>query len=144
MPTTGADYDADSAGGAIRITLRKRRENGIDGSVSFNTSQAEIVNKYNPSANINIHSGRTDFYASAWGSFGGDKTTHRRADPLRCRRQGAERPFGDEGPQPQFRGQRGTVFEINPRHSVGAEFEYWRNRDGEPTTPTPISATAAR
>ena len=32
VPTTGADYDADSAGGAIRITLRKRRENGIDGS----------------------------------------------------------------------------------------------------------------
>ena len=30
VPTTGADYDADSSGGIIRITLRKRRENGVE------------------------------------------------------------------------------------------------------------------
>ena len=34
VPTTGADYDADSSGGIIRITLRKRRENGMEGSLS--------------------------------------------------------------------------------------------------------------
>ena len=132
VPTTGADYDADSAGGAIRITLRKRRENGIDGSVSFNTSQAEIVNKYNPSANINIHSGRTDFYASAWGSFGGDKTT----TDERTRYDAADKALNAhsemKGRNRSFGASAGTVFEINPRHSVGAEFEYWRNRDGEP------------
>ena len=132
VPTTGADYDADSAGGAIRITLRKRRENGIDGSVSFNTSQAEIVNKYNPSANINIHSGRTDFYASAWGSFGGDKTT----TDERTRYDAADKALNAhsemKGRNRSFGVSAGTVFEINPRHSVGAEFEYWRNRDGEP------------
>ena len=70
VPTTGADYDAESAGGIIRITLKKRRENGVDGSVSFNTSQGTIIHRYDPSANINVHSGRADFYASAWGSFG--------------------------------------------------------------------------
>ena len=66
VPTSGADYDADSAGGIIRITLKKRRENGVNGSVAFNTTQGEIVHRYNPSANINLHSGRVDFYASAW------------------------------------------------------------------------------
>ena len=75
VPTSGADYDADSAGGIIRITLKKRRENGVNGSVAFNTTQGEIVHRYNPSANINLHSGRVDFYASAWGSFGKDETT---------------------------------------------------------------------
>lgn len=39
VPTTGADYDADSSGGIIRITLRKRRENGLDGSLSMRTTQ---------------------------------------------------------------------------------------------------------
>ena len=33
VPVTGADYDADSSGGVIKITLRKRRENGLNGSV---------------------------------------------------------------------------------------------------------------
>ena len=54
VPTSGADYDADSAGGIIRITLKKRRENGVNGSVAFNTTQGEIVHRYNPSANINL------------------------------------------------------------------------------------------
>lgn len=132
VPTTGADYDADSAGGAIRITLRKRRENGIDGSVSFNTSQAEIVNKYNPSANINIHSGRTDFYASAWGSFGGDKTTTDEQTRYDAADKALNAHSEMKGRNCSFGASAGTVFEINPRHSVGAEFEYWRNRDGEP------------
>ena len=132
VPTTGADYDADSAGGAIRITLRKRRENGIDGSVSFNTSQAEIVNKYNPSANINIHSGRTDFYASAWGSFGGDKTTTDEQTRYDAADKALNAHSEMKGRNRSFGASAGTVFEINPRHSVGAEFEYWRNRDGEP------------
>lgn len=132
VPTTGADYDADSAGGAIRITLRKRRENGIDGSVSFNTSQAKIVNKYNPSANINIHSGRTDFYASAWGSFGGDKTTTDEQTRYDAADKALNAHSEMKGRNRSFGASAGTVFEINPRHSVGAEVEYWRNRDGEP------------
>ena len=132
VPTTGADYDADSAGGIIRITLKKRRENGIDGSVSFNTSQAEIVNKYNPSANINIHSGRTDFYASAWGSFGGDKTTTDEQTRYDAADKALNAHSEMKGRNRSFGASAGTVFEINPQHSVGAEFEYWRNRDGEP------------
>ena len=132
VPTTGADYDADSAGGIIRITLKKRRENGIDGSVSFNTSQAEIVNKYNPSANINIHSGRTDFYASAWGAFGGDRTTTDEQTRYDAADKALNAHSEMKGRNRSFGASAGTVFEINPRHSVGAEFEYWRNRDGEP------------
>ena len=40
VPTTGADYDADSSGGIIRITLRKRRENGVEGSLSADSRLA--------------------------------------------------------------------------------------------------------
>lgn len=55
VPTTGADYDADSSGGIIRITLRKRRENGLDGSLSMRTTQNARHHFYTPSGNINIH-----------------------------------------------------------------------------------------
>ncbi len=131
VPTTGADYDADSAGGIIRITLKKRRENGVDGSVSFSTTQGKIIHTYTPSANVNIHSGRTDFYASAWGNFGSDKTfTDERTEystvdktlAAHSDMKGRDRNFGASA---------GAVFEINPRHSVGAEFEYWRNHEGD-------------
>lgn len=66
VPTTGADYDADSLGGIIRITLRKRRENGMEGSLSVDSRLGRWVRSVNPRARVNYHSGRLDLYGLAW------------------------------------------------------------------------------
>lgn len=132
VPTTGADYDADSAGGIIRITLKKRRENGVDGSVSFNTSQGTIIHRYDPSANINVHSGRSDFYASAWGSFGKDRTTTDEQTLYNTADKALNAHSEMKGRNRSFGASAGAVVEIDDKNSVGAEVEYWRNRNGEP------------
>ena len=133
VPTTGADYDADSAAGIIRITLKKRRENGLNGSVALSTTQSSYTGTYNPSANINIHSGRLDVYASAWGYLGkntmisNENTSYNTADKsLKARSEATNnnRNYGINA---------GSVFEINDKNSVGAEFEYWRNGSWGPT-----------
>ena len=132
VPTTGADYDADSSGGIIRITLRKRRENGLDGSLSMRTTQNGRHHFYTPSGNINIHPGRLDLYASAWADLGKDTavsdehTDYTTGDTnLTSHSEIAERDRN-------FGGSIGSVFEISPKHSIGAEFEYWRNREKGP------------
>ena len=132
VPTTGADYDADSSGGIIRITLRKRRENGLDGSLSMRTTQNGRHHFYTPSGNINIHTGRLDLYASAWADLGKDTavsdehTDYTTGDTnLTSHSEIAERDRN-------FGGSIGSVFEISPKHSIGAEFEYWRNREKGP------------
>ena len=67
VPQTGADHDADSSGGAIHITLRRRLENGVMGSVSMQTNHGKYMEVYNPSASINAHVGKFDLSASvAW------------------------------------------------------------------------------
>ena len=132
VPTSGADYDADSAGGIIRITLKKRRENGVDGSVSFNTSQGTIIHRYDPSANINVHSGRADFYASAWGSFGKDRTTTDEQTLYNTADKALNAHSEMKGRNRSFGASAGAVVEIDDKNSVGAEAEYWRNRNGEP------------
>ena len=132
VPTSGADYDADSAGGIIRITLKKRRENGVDGSVSFNTSQGTIIHRYDPSANINVHSGRADFYASAWGSFGKDRTTTDEQTLYNTADKALNAHSEMKGRNRSFGASAGAVVEIDDKNSVGAEVEYWRNRNGEP------------
>ena len=133
VPTTGADYDADSSAGVIRITLKKRRENGLNGSVALSTTQSSYTGTYSPSANINIHSGRLDVYASAWGYLGKDtmlsdeNTAYDTADKELTARSEAisnNRNYGINA---------GSVFEIDPKNSVGAEFEYWRNGSWGPT-----------
>ena len=132
VPTSGADYDADSAGGIIRITLKKRRENGVNGSVAFNTTQGEIVHRYNPSANINLHSGRVDFYASAWGSFGKDETTTGEQTRYEAADKELNAHSSMKGRNRSLGASAGAVVEIDNRNSVGAEFEYWRNREKGP------------
>lgn len=132
VPVTGADYDADSAGGVIRITLKKRREDGLEGSLSMRTTQSGRTHYYSPNGNINIHTGRLDLYASAWGYLGQDdqvsdeQTSYTTGDAQLTSHSDMhqrDRNFG---------GSIGSVFEINNSHSIGAEFEYWRNNEKGP------------
>ena len=109
-----------------------RRENGVNGSVAFNTTQGEIVHRYNPSANINLHSGRVDFYASAWGSFGKDETTTGEQTRYEAADKELNAHSSMKGRNRSLGTSAGAVVEIDGRNSVGAEFEYWRNRNGEP------------
>lgn len=133
VPVTGADYDADSSAGVIKITLRKRRENGMSGSVSLSTTQSKYIGVYSPSANINLHSGRFDLYASAWGYLGNDNmtsdenTTYELANKSLTARSEAtdnKRNYGFNA---------GSVFEIDPKNSIGAEVSYSRYKNWGPT-----------
>ena len=126
VPVTGADYDADSSGGVIKITLRKRRENGLNGSVSMRTTQGKMGSSYMPAANISIHSGRFDINASAWASFGPSeaRSTEKTDYPASGKRLNAESTMKND--DTSGGGRLGAIYEINDRHSVGAEFSYLR------------------
>ena len=43
VPLTGAEFAADSRGGVILITLRRRRDGGMDGSLQFSTMQSNRI-----------------------------------------------------------------------------------------------------
>ena len=73
VPQTGADFDADSSSGVIMITLRRQREDGMMGTVSFQTRQGAYNSDYSPNASIDYHHRRLDLYASAWGWISDDK-----------------------------------------------------------------------
>lgn len=132
IPTTGADYDADSSGGIIRITLKKQRENGMEGSLSVDSRLGRWVRSVNPRARVNYHSGRLDLYGLAWfnrenDEFESDENTRYTSgsNSLEAHSEKLERDRN-------FGLSFGSVYEINPRHSVGAEFEYWRNHEKGP------------
>lgn len=129
VPQTGADYDADSSGGIIRITLKKRRERGTEGSVSLTGRTSERENMLAPRVNVNHHSGRFDLYASGWGNLrkasflSDEQTRYTTADTqieAHSRKKDRGRNFG-------FRA--GGIYEFSPAHSIGLEAEYWYDRD---------------
>lgn len=58
IPKAGAEYSASSSGGVIRINLRRKRVDGINGSAGINVAAGEYSNRFNPMANVSIHSGK--------------------------------------------------------------------------------------
>ncbi|MEG0789282.1 MAG: outer membrane beta-barrel protein [Alistipes sp.] len=133
VPSVGADYDADSAGGIIKITLKKRREDGLDGSLSVSSEQGKYIHSYNPNGRINYHIGKFDLYASVWASLGTEKaisdenTTYTAVNSALISSSLLKRKTRN------FGGSVGTIYQINDKHSVGMELEYWRGNDSGPS-----------
>lgn len=134
VPVTGADYDADSAAGVIRITLKKRRENGLNGSVAFNTSQSRYIHSYDPSANINLHSGKVDFYSSIWGSLGNDRMVTRENTRYNASEKSLQAISEARNNKRNYGINAGALCEINPKNSLGAELSLWHNGAWGPTS----------
>ena len=124
VPQTGADHDADSSGGAIHITLRRRLENGVMGSVSMQTNHGKYMEVYNPSASINAHLGKFDLSASvAWYN-----TTNDAVSVERTSYENLAAELNSDSKM-TYGGDWGgfhvsAVAEINPRHSVGLWAQY--------------------
>ena len=119
IPVSGADYDADSAAGIIKITLRRQRENGTQGSVQHYTYLSPNGTIWNPSANIALHSGRFDMNGAAWftdqdlDTYAMERTIyHTNGSNLRSesRMEDLHQDYG---------GRLDAVYELSKRHSIG-------------------------
>ena len=136
IPQSGADYDADSAGGIIKITLKRRRDDGIMGNVSFSTRQSDLIHNYSPSAAINYHSGKWTVNATGWYSGGNQKTiveedTHYFDGDKRLTANSTNRYNSQWGGA-----NIGAIFDINDHHSIGAEINYYEGGNTAPTIST--------
>ncbi len=129
VPQSGADYDANSSAGIIRITLKRRRNDGLMGSASYDFNFGEYQTTHNPYLSLNYNRGGWNLYASGWANLGeqlaeAEETTHYL---LRDMHLDAATGMNE---QLRFAGcKAGAVYDFNDRHSVGAEFEYWQNDD---------------
>lgn len=125
IPIAGAEYEASSRGGIILITLRRRPNNGTQGSVTMGTAQSVDLNRYQPSATLNARIGKWTINASASATL-----TPKDNSEITSSRQ-----YPDE--DSHFRslsnfdirsnygtGRLGAIFEIDTLNSIGAEIEY--------------------
>lgn len=129
VPQSGADYDADSSSGIIKITLRRQRDDGMMGSVSFDTGINRLGEKYSPNGSINYHKDKLDLYLSTWGWFSNtEMETHEQTKYKGS--QSELNALSEISERYRNYGLRaGSVYEINPRHSIGLEAQYYENRE---------------
>ena len=133
VPQTGADYDADSTGGVLKITLKRRLDDGMMGSVRMYGTFGEMGSVYSPSASLNYHVGRFDLSASGWyTNLDTRMLTSERTDYSTI---GALMEAASENREQDSDGGMSfsAVAEVRKNHSLGVSFDYWRWNDASPT-----------
>lgn len=125
VPLAGAEFAADTRGGAILITLRRRRDDGMDGNVQFSTTQGSLLAAYAPSGRIAVRTGRWTLSASGSGTF--TPTAESRFTETR-EQAGVRLPFAgrsDAKSRADYgRGHLSAIFDPTPAHTVGLDVEY--------------------
>ena len=137
LPQPGADHDANSSGGIIYITLRRRLDDGVMGSVSMQTNQSKYLTRYDPSASVNAHVGHFDITAGGW--YNNYSITAISKENTLYRNLSAEMNSDSEitGKGESYGANISAVAEINPRHSLGVYVGY----DGDSSDAPTVSST---
>lgn len=125
IPIAGVEYEASTKGGVIKISLRQRPDNGMQGYVSLGTSLSPSLQGYIPSASVNARVGKWSLNGAVSGTF----------TPRDKGEMNSNREYGTVGNKfvsqslydtdsKYGNGRVGAIFEIDSLNSVGAEIEY--------------------
>lgn len=125
IPLSGADYDANSSGGIIKITLKRRRDDGLQGALSYDLTGGKYGLVHSPNFNLDYNKGRVNLYASGWFNDRRDLAINDEQTNYLNNNSSLQSHAEVEGHARGGGGRVGSVIELSKRHSVGAEVEYW-------------------
>lgn len=134
IPISGADEDADNASGAIRITLRRQRENGLMGNLQMAMRWGEYVGSYSPSGSIQYHTGGWTVGADAWGTWN-PKSRFESTEQTSFFGESGESMAASsysDGWNNYGGGRLSGTRELPRGHSLGVELQYWDDRQSSP------------
>ena len=123
IPQSGADYDASSSGGIIKITTKKRIDSGLMGNASLVVNGTKGLYNVMPSVSLNYNRGKVNAYGRMWaGTQGNNNVASEHTDYTSGTVIDAESELFTV--TSWAGGNAGIVYDINDRHSVGGEVQY--------------------
>lgn len=134
VPQSGADYDASSSGGIIKITTKRRHDTGLMGSASLVVNGTKGLFNIMPSLSLNYNSGKINAYGRMWMGHNSDYyLTKEHTDYTSSTVIDAATDMEDRSTWAG--GNIGVVYDITDKHSVGAEvqYNYWGGNDSTDT-----------
>ena len=124
VPQTGADHDANQSGGAIKITLRRRLENGVMGTVGIYSGIGEYGYDPYPYARINANvgkftlSGAVSYYKSKHIFLADEQTDYLLSSSKMTSSS------DDVMRNSDFATNFSVVYQANPKHSIGIDYTW--------------------
>ena len=141
IPVSGADHDANSASGVIKIALRKQRDSGTSGSFTMagNASTTSNGLSIGPNGSINHKSGKWNLYTQFSLSSSTIDTTLRPENALREEMDysnGAKLTSTSNTKTNALQGgvDLGVIYDFTERSSLGVEYNFWASPDMINTT----------
>ena len=140
IPVAGAEYEADSSGGIIRITLKKQALEGMNGSLALSYLQGRYPG-WAPSGNVNYkrnrwnltarynYRERKDFMDTAeWTDFWASGISQQSTSFYKQ-------------PQKSHYADLGVVYDLTDRSEIGAEVEYYNvHKNNNSTNTTTVTS----
>ena len=134
IPQSGADYDASSSGGIIKITTKKHLNMGLMGSASLVAQASRGLYNVMPSVSLNYSQGKVNTYGRIGvGTMRQNYITAEHTDYSNSTIIDAESELINKSLWGG--GNVGVVYDITDRHSVGGEVEF-NHYGGRGTTDT--------
>jgi len=125
LPNAGAAYDADIQGGIIKITLKRQRDDGMNGNIGANykTATENNVNTLNSSFGINYKNKGFSLYSQL--NYDQLHNVERVTEETRY----SDRTVSSTFEAPQIRqtpnARFGIIYELNENQSIGLEGNYY-------------------
>ena len=134
IPQSGADYDASSSGGILKITTKRRIDSGLMGSASLVTQATKGMFNVMPSVSLNYNRGKLNAYGRIYAGTNGNATESSEHTDYTS---GTIIDAGSSMYETSLwsGGNVGVVYDIDNRHSVGGEVQY-NYYGGKSTTDT--------
>lgn len=135
IPKVGAEYNADSSGGVIRINLKRNRVDGLNGSAGLNITTGEYKQWINPFVNLGLHSRRwtVNFNGNVNGSPSERYTSHEETTNSAVSQEmtGVARR---KNKAIQGNMSLGIFYEPTDRDKIGLQFDYNPNKSSNQST----------
>ncbi len=141
IPVSGADYEADSSGGIVKITLRRQRRDGIEGTIGLWTAVWREGYEFGPSANLNYRRGKTSLYtylASGCDRYYSKADERTDFMPSGNVATSVTELYNDSRP---VNVKLGAIYDLSPKHNIGIEANYNRYSNPGETSSTAILTT---
>lgn len=135
IPQAGAEYSADSKSGVIKIYLKQQTEKGINGNVMLSSVQANGLEQYKPATTINVLAGKLSWNLM----MSGYRTVHNKQaieetrDFYSNENEYLQSQGKSNANSSLYMGRLGTIYNMNKRHTFGAEIEFWTRDTKSPS-----------
>jgi len=131
LPNAGAEYDANVTGGIIKITLKNRRDDGIDGSLGSSahfSPDDKNVSVLSPFFNMNYRFNKLNLYTQL--NYNANRGVEHLEENADTWATNSSRHSTTSIPQTVNFGQAriGGIYDLSDKQSVGLEVNY-SNRD---------------